>query len=312
MSRDEAEHEEKQAEVRERAENADRERRRQLLLQRARQRFGVRRARAPRAQHTAGANFPTQLGQLADVRFFSAQLLQQAAGRRERAQRRRRLRRPALRPPSLSCKPVCLPLPGCLACHPPALHITAADPRPLLLLPLLPQDRQGAEAGAVQVQAPVLALPGPPADARPAGWQADAAAMRGLAAGQADHCAALEAQVQQGAPTAARRGGDGQARASRKRERRQQQQQQQQQRGPPPTLAQLASQLHAPDGGAPPQPQQQEREVAVPPAAQQERPAKMQRFNLFAEEEEAAAAARRKNPEAEVGAPRRPRGSTGW
>lgn len=42
VARDEAKYEEEQAAVRERAEAADRERRRQLLLQRARQRYGVR------------------------------------------------------------------------------------------------------------------------------------------------------------------------------------------------------------------------------------------------------------------------------
>lgn len=43
VARDEAKYEAEQAEVRARAEAADRERRRQLLLERARQRFGVRR-----------------------------------------------------------------------------------------------------------------------------------------------------------------------------------------------------------------------------------------------------------------------------
>lgn len=43
VARDEAKYEEEQAAIREKAEAADRERRRQLLLQRARQRYGVRR-----------------------------------------------------------------------------------------------------------------------------------------------------------------------------------------------------------------------------------------------------------------------------
>ncbi|KAL4421345.1 hypothetical protein ABPG75_010636 [Micractinium tetrahymenae] len=42
VARDEAKYEAEQAEVRARAEAADRERRRQLLLERARQRYGVR------------------------------------------------------------------------------------------------------------------------------------------------------------------------------------------------------------------------------------------------------------------------------
>ena len=41
VSQDEAKYEEEQAAVRERAADADRERRRQLLLERARQRYGV-------------------------------------------------------------------------------------------------------------------------------------------------------------------------------------------------------------------------------------------------------------------------------
>lgn len=49
VARDEAKYEEEQAAVRERAEAADRERRRQLLLQRARQRYGVRLAGEGRA-----------------------------------------------------------------------------------------------------------------------------------------------------------------------------------------------------------------------------------------------------------------------
>lgn len=47
VAQDEAKYEEEQAAIREKAEAADRERRRQLLLQRARQRYGVRLPRLP-------------------------------------------------------------------------------------------------------------------------------------------------------------------------------------------------------------------------------------------------------------------------
>lgn len=147
--------------------------------------------------------------------------------------------------------------------------------------------------------------------------------MQGLAAGQADHFAALERQLEQQhgqPPPPPQQQGyrEEAAQPARKRQRRLEQQQgaaeptprpvaprERASAGPAPTLAQLAAQLDA--AGAPAaalqaqQQQQGSQEGQHALAMQQAAPAKLQRFNLFAEEEEAAAAAKRANPENEVG-----------
>lgn len=174
------------------------------------------------------------------------------------------------------------------------------------------------EAGQAPPEA--LEYPGGPAGSdqqyqQAAGeWHSDGAAIRGLAAGQADHFAALEQQLGQQAQQQQQLGlgqqasrdvevGEEQEEAglprAQKRQRRQAQQRERTTAGPAPTLAQLAAQL---DGPAATQQGQAGEEQALAVAAAQAAGSggKLQRFNLFAEEEEAAAAAKRKNPEAEV------------
>ena len=280
VARDEAKYEEEQAAVRERAEAADREARRQLLLQRARRRYGVRRACKPDACAAVRAA-PCVLLRVDDGKVHSAVA---AAAAASAAAWLPMLRATARAPPPAQGEQAALPGPEGGA--PEALEYPGYE-------------QQQGQQEAWQQQ--------PAAD----GWEPDAAAMRGLAAGQADHMAALEQQAQQQQQKAPQQRPRGRQRgeAGEAVERRQQPRKRQKRweaaadAGPPPSLAQLAAQL---DAAPPPQQQRQPQEQAAlaeqQSAGQQGRSQKLQRFNLFADEEAAALAAARKNPEAEASA----------
>ncbi len=171
---------------------------------------------------------------------------------------------------------------------------------------LLEQPSAAAAAAAAEAE---QAWQQPPAAAS---WEPDAEAMRGLAAGQADHMAALEQQAQQ-AQQGQRQRGQREAAAPHQEQQQEQQQGQRQRKrgrweaaaaaGPPPSLAQLAAQLDAPnplqqailDAGA----ADSQHALADQQQEQEQQGGRLERFNLFAEEE--ALAAKRKNPEVEVG-----------
>ena len=206
----------------------------------------------------------------------------------------------------------CLPLAGLApnACHVRRISLPLQDQQALgapdgAAPPLL--DHPSAAAAAAAVAEAEQAWQQPPAAAS---WEPDAEAMRGLAAGQADHMAALEQQAQQAQQGQRQHGHRGAAAPQREQRQRKRGRWEAPAAaaGPPPSLAQLAAQLDAPnplqqeilaagrggDGGQQALSDQQQQQE------QQQAGGRLERFNLFAEEE--ALAAKRKNPEVEVGA----------
>ena len=293
VARDEAKYEEEQAAIREKAEAADRERRRQLLLQRARQRYGVRRL-----------GCLLLAGDSAQHALLVAWLEWSAVALR------------SLQLCTFRCSAVavaaaqpCLPQAGLApnACHVRRIPSPRQDQQALgqpdgAAPPLL--DHPSAAAAAAAVAEAEQAWQQPPAAAS---WEPDAEAMRGLAAGQADHMAALEQQAQQAQRQHGHRGPAPPLREQRQRKRGRWEAPAAA-AGPPPSLAELAAQLDAPNplqqeilvagsgrgGGQQAFSDQQQRQE------QQQAGGRLERFNLFAAEE--ALAAKRKNPEVEVGA----------